>query len=317
MSYLVTGGTGLLGSRIVRDLAKDSETVVAYDLFPDTNILKMLLTEEESTTVKVVAGDVVDFDYLMNIVKENNIDVIIHTATILGQETKANPRRAAMVNAQGTINVFETARLLELKKVVWASAGAIFTAGKYKEEYIPNDAPHYPRELYGACKSFGENAADCYFQEFGVDITAPRYSCLIFGAGQQRGGPAVMVRELMLNPALGKPGRVPLGDDTVAWLYVDDAARAALLACKHHRVKTGAFNIVGLVHPVRELADYVRELLPDAHIELLPGRRDNVTSKLETAVTEKELGFRPQWSVKQGIKETINMERRYQGLPPV
>lgn len=322
MTYLVTGGTGLLGSRIVRDLVKGGDPVIVYDLFMDKSMLEMLLDEDERTLVKLVPGDVVDFDYLMHTVKESNVDIIIHTAAILGEAIEANPRLAAMAGTEGTINIFEIARLLRLKKVVWSSSNAVFAsnaffARKYNKEYIPNDAPHHPWGLYGACKSFGENAADYYSQEFGTDITTLRYGAFIFGAGQKRGNPATIVKELILNPALDKAGRVPWGDDAIGWLYVDDAARAAVLACKHCRVKTGAFNIVGHIHSVRELADYVRELIPDANIELLPGYLEGPSWKLETTATEEELGYYPQWSIRQGIKETINMVRRQHSLSEV
>ncbi|MFC1970480.1 NAD-dependent epimerase/dehydratase family protein [Chloroflexota bacterium] len=316
MSYLVTGATGLVGSRVVRDLVNIGEPVVGYEQSPNMSILKMLMSEDEIAEVKIVQGDILELDRLMRIARENNIDTIIHLAATLGAETKDNLRQAVRVNVEGTINVFETARLLGMNKVVWASSSTVFTAGKYEKEYIPNDAPHYPWDLYGSCKAFGENVADYYFQEFGMDITALRYGT-IFGVGQQRGNSATIVRELILNPALGKPGRLTGRDDVLAWTYVDDAARVALLACKYRRGNIGAFNIMGQLHSVKELAAYVRELIPDADIELLPGHYAGPRWKLESAVTEKEVGYHPQWLVKEGIRETINIVRRQHGLPPV
>ena len=317
MSYLVTGGTGLLGARIVRDLIRDGEQVVAYDLFPDRDMMDMLLSEHEKAKVKIVQGDVLDFSYLMNTLKENNVDSIVHTAAIIGKDAiNANIPLATRVGTEGTVNIFEAARLLGLKKVVWTSSNAVF-AGQYGGKSVPNDAPHNPWGIYGASKSFGEHAADYYFQEFGVDITALRYGGLIFGAGQERGNSGAIMRELVLNPSLGKKGRVPFGDDTLAWIYVDDAARAAVLACKHHRVKTGSFNIAGHMCSMRELVDYVKALIPDADIEVLPGSIEFPPWRLDMAATKKELGYQPQWSVKDGIKETINMMRQRHALPAV
>ena len=152
--------------------------------------------------------------------------------------------------------MFETARLLGLKKEVWTSSSAVFATGTYEEEYIPNDAPHYPWGLYGATKSFGEGAAEYYFRAFGVDITGIRQGGMIFGAGQHQSDSGVLIRGLFLNPALGKPGRVPWGDDTIGWSYADDVARVHILALKHRRVKTGAFNITGHMHSMREVADW-------------------------------------------------------------
>ena len=56
---------------------------------------------------------------------------------------------------------------------------------------------------------------------------------------------------------------------------------------------------------------------PDADITLMPGLYETYYWNMDMSVTEKELGYRSQWSVKEGTKETINMERRRHGLPSV
>ena len=329
MAYLVTGGTGLVGSRIVRDLIEEGEQVVTCNPHPDRSFLEMLMGEDEIAGVKIVKGDLTDFEQMVNTVQKNNVDTIIHQAAIQGwadpagamEAVKAggNPRLVAMVDAVGPINVFETARLLGLKKVVWASSSAVFTAGNYTEEYIPNDAPHYPMGLYGASKSFGERAADYYFNGFGMDITAVRYGAFIYGAGQHGPGGFTkhIIQQLILNPAQGELGKVPWGDSLIGWLYADDAARAALLAVKHRRVKTGAFNIPGNLHPIREVADYIKELIPDADIEVQPGALKGTSFKLDTSATEAELGYYPQWTMRDAVKETVNLVRGQHGLPLV
>ncbi|MFC2022396.1 NAD-dependent epimerase/dehydratase family protein [Chloroflexota bacterium] len=89
-----------------------------------------------------------------------------------------------------------------------------------------------------------EKLAAHYVEQYGMDITAMRYG-MIYGAGQVRGGSGAVVREVILNPAVGKPSRVPFGDDDRSWLYVDDAARAAVLASKIAKPKTLAFSVMG------------------------------------------------------------------------
>lgn len=316
MAYLITGGTGLLGSRIVRDLAREGETVVAHDLAPDQNMMDLVLTDDEKARVKIVKGDVLDFDNLLSLVKENKVDTIVHTAAIMGKAViSANPRLATRVGTEGTVNIFEIARTLALRKVVWASSSAVSSGNE--RGLIANDAPHHPETLYGACKSFGEYASDYYFREFGVDITAIRYGGMIFGAGQQRGNSGLIVQELFLNPALGKPGRVPLGDSVMNWLYVNDAARAAVIGCKHKRTKTGVFNLKGHLHSMKDLAGYVREFIPDADIKLLPGSTGLHYWNMDMSVTEKELDYHSQWPVREGVRETLNIMRQHHGLPPV
>ena len=81
MAYLVTGGTGLIGSRIVRDILREGESAVAYDLYPESTFLEQLLSDKEKEQVKIIRGDVTDLPYLLHTVKENNIDTIIHLAS--------------------------------------------------------------------------------------------------------------------------------------------------------------------------------------------------------------------------------------------
>lgn len=317
MVYLVTGGTGFIGSRVVRDLVREGEQVVIYDVFPERSILERLLNDEEIAKVKIVRGDVLDLACLLRTVKDNNVEKIIHMASVLPVATTANPLLALKVNCVGTTNIFEIARLLGLKKVFWASSITVFgPPGKHSEEYIPNDAPHYPKNLYGACKSFNENAADFYFKQYSVDISAIRYGTT-YGVGMRESNHHIadIIREVAENPALGKSGRVPFGDNVANWLYVDDAARATLLATDVAHTKTRAFNISGDARSVKEIADYVRRIVPGADITLLPGSRWN-TYKFETTPIEKELGFRPEWSVERGIREIINTVRHQHGLSP-
>lgn len=316
MAYMVTGGTGLIGSRIVRDLAKDGEQVVVYDLYPDTRMLDYLLNKEDKARVSIVRGDVTDLPLLMHTVRENKVDRIIHLASLLGPAADANPPLGLKVISEGTVNVFETARIMELKKVVWVSSTSLFgSRERYGNKPIPNDAPHFPMGVYGACKDLDENLAAYYYTTYGIDINSIRYT-MVYGAGQERGGSAAVIRELVLKPAVGEPGRVPGGDDTVNFLYVEDAARITVLAARAVRTKTRSYNTSGDIRTIREVADYVRKLIPGADITLLPGVM-GVAWEFDTSCAERELGFKSQWNIERGVKDAINITRRQCGLPEV
>ena len=318
MTYLVTGGTGLVGSRIVRDLVREGERVVVYDWLPARSSLEQVLSEEEiGSMIEIVQGDVTDLPHLSRTIQENDVETVIHTASLLTVESNADPLQAVQVNCGGTISVFEAARTLGLKKVVWSSSNAAFgPPERYAEEYIPNDAPHYPQDVYGATKSFNESVADYYFEQHGVDITGIRYM-YVYGGGQQGGFFGPIVREVVFNPALGKPGRVPHRDAVIGWSYVDDPARATVMASRVPRTKTGAFSIMGDVRTVEEVANYVRDIVPGADITTLPGGGLGASVKFDTGPIEEEIGYRPEWPMERGIKETINMVRREHGLSPI
>jgi nucleoside-diphosphate-sugar epimerase len=323
MTYLITGGAGFIGSHVVRDLAQEGEKVIVYDNFPRRDTLEMLLSPEAlEKYVKIVHGDVTDYSLLVRTLKDNNVHRIIHLAAIMILEFNANPVLGVRVNFEGTANVFEAARFLGIKRVVWTSSGSVFGPGTmYAEEYIPNDAPQYPQNLYGGAKSFNELLANHYINRFGLDITALRF-VMVYGPGQTNGRTAAIMKQMVYNPALGKPGRVPAAADNVlGWTYVDDAARATVMAVKASNLKTKAFSVMGRIHTVKEVADVVKGALPDASIELLPLDRSQshtiMTCKYDTTSIEQGIGFYPAWTMPDGIKATINTIRRVNGLPPV
>jgi UDP-glucose 4-epimerase len=323
MTYLVTGGTGFIGSRIVRDLVRNDEDVVVLDWYPEKIALQRILNEEEiEGKVKLIQGDVADYSHLIRIIKQFNIEKIVHTAALLLHDVNSNPLLAVKVNCEGTVAVFEAAKLLGIKKVVWISSGSIFgPPERYAQEFIPNDALPDPQNLYGATKALDEQFAAYYSDIYGLDIEAIRL-VLVYGAWQTHGRTAAIIQQLVINPALGRPGRVPAaGDNILGWTYIEDAVSAILLACKAPKTKTRSFSVRGNIHSVKEIADYVIELIPGANISLLPLEKSRshliMTCKYDMTRIEEELGFRLKWTMKQGIKDTINLVRREKGLSPV
>ena len=316
MTYLVTGGTGFIGSHIIRDLVREGEQVVIYDLFPSYYLLENLLNDRERACVVIVQGDVNDLPFLIHTAENNEVDKIIHMVSLLTVACNNNPTLAVRVNCGGTMNVFETARILKLKKVVWASSIAVFgPQDKYPGKYIPNDAPHYPFGIYGACKSLNEKMTIYYSEQYDMDISALRYP-VVYSRGVASGIVKPLIEGLVENPAIGKSATVPYGDDIINWLYVDDASLATIMLAKAPKTKTRVFNLTGDVRPVSEVADYVRKLLPGAEIALLPGHV-GVSYRYDTALLEEEIGFRLNWPMEKGIKKLINMVRVEHGLTPV
>jgi UDP-glucose 4-epimerase len=188
----------------------------------------------------------------------------------------------------------------------------------YSQEYIPNDAPHYPQNLYGGTKSLDEQFANYYVDKYGMDISAIRL-VLVYGAWQSRGRTASIIREMVINPALGKPGKVPAARDNIlGWTYVEDATRAIMLACKSGKTKSRSFSVRGAIHSIGEIIDYVKTMIPDADISVLSLEKSKshliMTCKYDMTAIEQELGFKLQWTMKQGIKETINQVRKEKGL---
>ncbi len=142
MNYQVTGGTGFVGSYIVKRLLDEKHTIVAYDFQPDaTSAGSRGADADELSHVNIVNGDVTDLDQLLRVCEEHKVERLIHMAGILQAETTGKVHNALKTNCAGTTNVFEAARRLNIPRVVWASSTAVFaTAKDYPYEFLPNDA---------------------------------------------------------------------------------------------------------------------------------------------------------------------------------
>ena len=280
------------------------------------NAVKQSLSESELGGVKFLQGDILDLASLFRACKEYEVENIIHMAYFKILHAKANPLWATRVNCEGTGNVFEAARILGLKRVVWASSIAVFGPPEmYRGESILTDAPHYPDTFYGACKSFNEHQAAYYCDTYSLDIIGLRYAV---GYGPNKVGSTSypIIHELIEKPAVGEPGKVPYGESVINWLHVDDAAAAAVYALRAPRTKTRVFTIAGETHSVKEVAEYVRELIPLAEIALEKGSLV-FACNFDLQPTREELGYHNRLSFEDGIRETINAVRRQRGLPVI
>jgi nucleoside-diphosphate-sugar epimerase len=321
MNYLVTGGTGFIGAYVVRDLVKSGHHVVCFDIAPNAQLLADVVPTEPLRGVTVARGDVTDWSQLFHALREHRVDKIIHLASLLTSSSEANFPLALKVNCQGTNHVFEGAALLGLEKVVWASSVAVFGPRSIGADGIVlNDAPHDPQTVYGACKSYNEQMALHYARKYDLDVIGLRFT-LVYGYGKTetvaRGTGVGYLSELIDKPALEQgPCVIPYGDDQMDWLYVEDVARAIVLASQAGKTRTKAFTVRGDLRPMREVFDYVRRLLPKADMTLQSGRYRQ-TWQFDGSATRTEIGYAPEFTIEEGIKRNINMLRQRAGLPPV
>lgn len=322
MNVLITGGTGLIGSRIAERVLGEGGDVVLLDRFPDAARVEDLRAEH-GDRVRVVQGDVLSFANLGDAMREGDVDAVVHLAYVLGSESNAQPQSATEVNVTGTINVLETARLLGVHRVVMASSISVFGSDEqYRPEDLPlrEDAPkHVARDLpiYGGGKLFLEHLAQHYRNAYGMLVVGLR-PAVVYGWGRRTGATGWM-SALVEGPALGRPASVGMGDARLSLVYVDDVAEqfvALLKAAPEAFTDTWFFNSGGDTATVREVADVVRELVPDAQIEVTSnGERDlyGLAATVSDEAIEALSGYRRRFSpLRAGISEYIEVTRRHE-----
>ena len=304
MTYLITGGTGLIGTYVIKLLVQDGARIIIYDINPVKNrILDSLLEKPGGSNIKIIRGDILDLSYLINIVQEYKVNRIIHLAAL--QEVYAgNPLIAiTQINCIGTINILEAARILGVERVVWMSSQTVFNPG---QKNIKDDTLHDPRSIYAATKSYSEQVGKYYFSEYKVDNIGIRPGT-VYGAELNpiaRGGSWSLTNELLVYPALGKPGKVTTGV-SVDWMYVEDAARAVVMAGKAKTTKTRVFNVTGDFRSMEEAVNHVKKLIPDAKFTII--QRPVIPGEIrDSSGAKEEIGYEFQWKLEQGIEKTIS-----------
>ena len=297
MVTMVTGGTGFIFSRLVRKLVEHKEDVIVFDISPN---FKFLADIREK--IKFVQGDITHLDELIEAIKTNEVEYIYNGAALLSGICHVVPVRAVHVNGVGMVNVLEASRLLNVKKVLFTSSIAVF-AGNQGDVY--DDTSKYPVSPYGALKLLGELYGLWYQRTYGLDFRGVRYP-LLYGAGDPYAYHAMS--RLIENPALGKPVELPIQSDRKGnWLYVKDAVNATMcvLNAKESVVKTRVYNIEGETCSFKEVAEYVRKVIPEAVIKFKQ-TGISFSGLFNGTCLKEELKWKPSYTVEEGVKDTIN-----------
>jgi nucleoside-diphosphate-sugar epimerase len=179
MTTFIAGGTGFIGRRLVPLLAQRGEEIVCMDIAPQTANFSAL-----GTQVRVVRGDVSQFDDIMARMVEAKPDRVVNLAYYIGSDLP--PRVAFKLNVLGMDNCFEAARLAGCNRVVYASSLAVSGEQKhYGERIVTEEDFRHGHVQYAMHKIFNEWQAQDYRDQ---DLRLGRSCVLHHPAGPRTTG---------------------------------------------------------------------------------------------------------------------------------
>ncbi|MFB6072012.1 MAG: NAD-dependent epimerase/dehydratase family protein [Halobacterium sp.] len=312
-TVLVTGGTGFIGAFVAADLVEHGHDAVAFDVSTDPERLRKLGVADD---VAVERGDVTDATDVVRACREHDVDRVVHLAALLTDTAAGDPRAALEVNVMGTNNVFEAARALDLERVAWASSAAVYAPPDRYDGDVTEDDLVYPDTLYGATKAYNEHQASAY-EAFGVSHVGLRPT-VAYGPYRETGGSAFLV-DLVEKPALGESFSVEYGDQVIDWQYVRDIAQAFRKAAfaDEADLSRRVYNVAGETTTIREAAEVVRRVVPDADLSVSDEGELPWTQTLDQSAAERDLGYDPEYDLEAGVREYVNVLREDHGLDPV
>ncbi len=236
---VVTGAGGCIGSWVLSLLARAGVEACAFDLSEDKRRPRLLMSESDLENVQWLTGDISDGAALARTLEAVRPCAVIHLAALQVPFCKADPIAGAKVNVVGTVNIFEAARGLGIKRIAYASSIAAY--GAMDEGH---GAMH---TLYGAYKYCDEQIAKVYSQDWNVHSVGIRPG-VVYGVGRDQGLTS-KTTFAVLAAAEGKPYEVPFSGG-VSWLYAGEAASAFIRAVARERAGAPVFDMNGVYAPV-------------------------------------------------------------------
>lgn len=171
MKALVTGAAGFIGSHLVELLISKKIDVVAFVHYNSLNHWGWLEKSEVKDSIKVIAGDIRDYDIVQNAMQ--GVDMVFHLAALIGiPYSYVSPQAYIQTNINGTYNILEAARKLGVENVLVTSTSETYGSA----QYVPIDEKHplVGQSPYSATKIGADQLAISYFTSFGLPVKIVR-----------------------------------------------------------------------------------------------------------------------------------------------
>jgi UDP-glucose 4-epimerase len=305
---LVTGGAGFIGSHLVDALVAAGWRVRVLDDFSSGREENLAASR---SSLELLRGSLCDASVLEGALR--GIEVVFHQGAVPSvPRSIAEPLRTHEVNASGTLRLLEAARHSGVRRVVYAASSSAYgdTPVLPKVETLPAN----PRSPYALQKWAGESYCRLYSELYGLETVALRYFN-VFGPRQNPESEyaAVVPRFVVACLRGERPVVYGDGEQTRDFTFVEDAVRANLLAAEAAGAVGQVVNVAGGRRvSLNQLLLAIAELCGvSIAARYEPARPGDVRDSLADLARAGELlGYRPEFSLREGLLRTIESLRK-------
>ena len=313
MKILVTGGAGFIGSNLCEQLLQDGHEVVCLDNF-STGKPENIQLFFSNSKFKLIVGDIRNISDCNNAV--DGVDYVFHEAA-LGSVPRSikDPITTNSVNIDGFLNMLVASRDVGVKRFIYAASSSTYgdSASLPKVEDIIGK----PLSPYAITKYVNELYADIFSRTYGMECIGLRYFN-VFGRKQNPDGAYAAVIPLFVKKLINHESPVINGDGEYSrdFTYIDNVIQMNLLAMSvenEEAVNTVYNTAYGERTTLNQLVSYLKEYLTlyDSEIAKVdivhgPNRLGDIPHSLASIEKAKSLlGYRPLYSMKDGLKEAV------------
>jgi UDP-glucose 4-epimerase len=256
--------------------------------------------------VKIVKGSVMDYELILEICR--GCDYVFHDAAKSSSPMfKHDPREGVDTNVMGFMNVMESSKRNNVKKVIYASSSSIYNGMPMPFKESQNIIPKTFYESSFYCR---EILARSYYLENGVSSIGLRYFSIYGPNEKHKGVFANNISQFLWDIEEGKsPIIFDHGLQTRDFTFVEDVISANILAMKSDEIKHGIYNVgTGVRTPFNKIIEIINNIL-GTHIRptyiACPMKNYVKDTLADISFARSELGYEPKWNIEDGIKKIV------------
>ena len=320
MATLVTGGTGFVGSNIVKELATRGHDVVSLDVSPADDLNRHYLGDLESR-VTFVSGSILNPSELESVRQTYQIEKVVHAAVFtvnrVDLET-ARSRDIVEINVTGTANMLEMARLIGPERFIYISSGSMYGMARAPDQYFNEDDSSRADTLYGMTKAASEAITQRYGELHGFRTASLRLSTpygpmeRVTGHRDNMSVPHQWTGRLLR----GEPIAVDDSDQGRDFTYVLDIASAIATVVDAPELPHDRYNITnGVWVTGQQIQDTLKELYPEI-IQLEDGAEPVANASTSPARGPlsgyrlwHDFGWTPKYDLAAGLSHYVQWRR--------
>jgi len=310
MNILITGGAGFIGSNFIHYIIEKypNYKIVNLDLLTYAGNLENLKNIENNPNYKFVKADIGDYKLVSKVVKENQIDLIVHFAAESHVDNSiVGPDVFIKTNIVGTHTLLKAALANKIRRFHHISTDEVFgQLALDSKEKFNEDTVYNPRSPYAASKAGADHLVRAYYHTYGLPITITNCSNN-YGHYQHR---EKFIPTIIANLLTGK--KVPLygdGKNVRDWLFVEDHCRAIDLVLQKGKIGQ-TYCVGGLSEEADNLA-IIKKVLKilgkgEELIEFVKDRPGHDRRyALDWSKIKQELGYEPKFGLEEYLKKTV------------